>query len=330
MNHEGSLELAKRLIELAHEGGADAAKFQSYKAHSIASARSPSYWDLAKEPTSSQRKLFEKYDAFGAEEFAELSAYCQSVGIDFLSTPFDHDAVDFLNPLQSFFKIASADITNVPLLRHVAGMQKPVVLSTGASSRLEIDLALQTLREAGCERVGLLHCVLNYPCAPDDANLKMIGDLERSFPSCVIGYSDHVPPDPTMLVLTTAWLTGAHIIEKHFTHDKTLPGNDHYHAMDVEDLKRFVDNISAILPTLGSPSKRPLASEAAARKHARRSIVAARDILPGEVLSEVNLTCKRPAHGISPVHWDEVVGRRAVRRIADDEALHWADLETCS
>ena len=326
VNHEGSLATARRLIELAREGGADAAKFQTYKASRLASRHSPAYWDTSKEPTLSQRELFQKYDRFGPDEYRALAEHCRQVGIEFLSTPFDADAVEFLDPLVSLFKIASADITNLPLLRQIAAKGKPVVLSTGASTLGEIDLAVASLRQAGAAEIVLLHCVLNYPCALASAHLNMIQGLRRAYPELVIGYSDHTAPEPGMQVLTAAWLKGAAVIEKHFTHDKTLPGNDHYHAMDVDDLKRFVANLTLIADALGSGHKAPLASEAPAREHARRSIVAARDLAPGEVLSAPLLTCKRPAHGISPAHWDQVLGRRLARPVAEDAPLQWADL----
>lgn len=330
VNHEGDLELAKRLIDLAREGGADAAKFQSYKAGKIASRHSPAYWDTNKEPTSSQYALFQKYDSFGPDDYAALAEHCRNVGITFLSTPFDIDAVAELDPLLDYFKIASADITNIPLLRQVARTEKPVVLSTGAATLAEIDIAVNTLRQAGCADPVLLHCILNYPCPNANAHLNMINGLQRIYPDLVIGYSDHTVPEPAMQILTAAWLKGAAVIEKHFTHDKTLPGNDHYHAMDVHDLRRFIANVGFLEEALGNTHKAPLPDEAPARRHARRSIVAARDLRPGEVMDESNLTCKRPAHGISPLHWDEIIGRRVARAVGEDNSLQWSDLEPTS
>lgn len=327
VNHEGDMELAKRLIELANEGGADAAKFQSYTAGRIASKHSPAYWDTSKEPTPSQYQLFSKYDKFGADEYRTLAEHCAKVGIDFLSTPFDAGAVEFLDPLVPFHKIASADLTNVPLLRQVASKGKPVLLSTGASTLAEIDMAVQTLRAAGCRDLVLLHCVLNYPCPNGNAHLNMIDGLRRAYPDLVLGYSDHTLPDERMLVLTAAWLKGALVLEKHFTHDKTLPGNDHYHAMDVEDLRKFVDNVALLDEVLGSDHKAPLAAEAPAREHARRSIVVDRPLLAGQTITKADITYKRPAHGVSPLFWDEVIGRKVVRDLEEDHVLQWADLQ---
>jgi N-acetylneuraminate synthase len=326
VNHGGDLALAKRLIDLAKEGGADAAKFQTYKAERIASRHSPAYWDRSKEPTESQFALFKKYDKFGPDEFAALAAHCRAVKIDFVSTPFDAGAVDFLDPLVPFHKIASADLNNVPLLRQVAGKGKPIVMSTGASTLAEIDQSVQTLDAAGCADLVLLHCVLNYPCPNQNAHLNMIESLRRTYPTHVIGYSDHTLPDERMLILSAAWLKGALVLEKHFTHDKTLPGNDHYHAMDVHDLKRFIANLDLLGDVLGQSHKMPLPDEAPAREHARRSIVLERALKAGHVITAADITYKRPAHGVSPAFWDEVIGRQLAHDLDEDHVLQWNDL----
>ena len=329
VNHEGSLELAKRLIDLAKEGGADAAKFQTYKAGTLASKHSPAYWDLSKEPTTSQFKLFQKYDTFGPDEYRELARYCDQVGIDFVSTPFDKSAVELLDPLMPFFKVASADLTNTPLLRQVARTGKPVVLSTGASTADEVTVAVETLRDAGCEELSLLHCVLNYPTADENAHLGMITALRREYPDVLIGYSDHTVPDDAMTALCTAYLLGARVIEKHFTHDKTLPGNDHYHAMDVNDLRNFVSSAKRLDVMIGSvDSVSSIETEEISRMNARRSIVLDADVTSGTELVEAMLTYKRPGTGVSPVHWDSVIGRRVVRDLERDHVLQWEDLES--
>ena len=329
VNHEGSLELAKRLIDLAKEGGADAAKFQTYKAGTLASKHSPAYWDLSKEPTTSQFMLFQKYDTFGPDEYRELARYCDQVGIDFVSTPFDKSAVELLDPLMPFFKVASADLTNTPLLRQVARTGKPVVLSTGASTADEVTVAVETLRDAGCEELSLLHCVLNYPTADENAHLGMITALRREYPDVLIGYSDHTVPDDAMTALCTAYLLGARVIEKHFTHDKTLPGNDHYHAMDVNDLRNFVSSAKRLDVMIGSvDSVSSIETEEISRMNARRSIVLDADVTSGTELVEAMLTYKRPGTGVSPVHWDSVIGRRVVRDLERDHVLQWEDLES--
>ena len=322
VNHEGSIELAKRLIDEAAEAGAHAAKFQSYKAEKLASKNSPAYWDTEKEPTESQFKLFQKYDSFEPEDYKELADYCGNKGIDFLSTPFDLDAVDFLDPIVPAFKIASADITNIPLLRKVANTGKPLIISTGAATLLEIENAIQTVKTAGDSEVSLLHCVLNYPTPEENAQLGMIRVLKRIFPDCVIGYSDHVVPDETISALEAAMLLGACVLEKHFTHDKSLPGNDHYHAMDKVNLIKFIEK-SKKYKLMISEENKDLSIEAAARKNARRSIVAACDIKPGEILDETNLIVKRPGVGISPLNWDQIIGQCASQAIFEDEILTW-------
>lgn len=323
VNHEGSLETAKRLIEQAADAGANAAKFQTYKAEKLASKHSPAYWDTTKEATESQYKLFKKYDSFGESEYQALAAHCEQVGIDFLSTPFDLEAVDFLDGLMPAFKIASADITNVPLIRSCASRKKPLIISTGASTLPEIEFAVRTAREAGADQIALLHCVLNYPTPPALACLSAIDVLKKTFPEHVVGYSDHVVPDENMSALTIAVLKGAMIIEKHFTHDKSLPGNDHYHAMDAGDLRRFNSNLAHYAELIGCNENSGLANQNLAREHARRSIVAKRKIKAGEILTEENLTTKRPAHGVSPTFWDDVIGRCAAQDIEEDSLLSW-------
>jgi len=327
VNHEGSLETAMRLIELAAEGGADAAKFQSYKADTLASKNSPAYWDISKESTLSQHQLFEKYDSFEPRDYAALAAHADKIGIDFLSTPFDDDAVDYLAPLVPFFKIASADITNTPLLRRVGKTRKPVILSTGASTIEEIDTALKTLEAAGASEIVLLHCILNYPTENRNAHLRMITGLREQYPNRLIGYSDHTVPEPLMTSLISAWLLGAVVLEKHFTHDKTLPGNDHYHAMDVDDLKKFRRRVDAVSDLLGETSaKAPISTEDISRLNARRSIVIAREVPAGHVLAESDITYKRPGTGVSPLHWDEVIGRKTATSLDEDHVLQWSDL----
>ena len=322
VNHEGCLTKAKELIDKAAEAGAHAAKFQSYKAELIASKNSPAYWDTSKEPTQSQYKLFKKYDAFGPDEYNELAKHCITKKIDFMSTPFDLEAVDFLNDLVPAFKIASADITNIPLIRKCAATGKPLIISTGASTLPEIELALNTAKNAGAKDIALLHCVLNYPTPEENAQLGMISTLKRIFPEHLIGYSDHVAPDETISALECAVNLGACILEKHFTDDKSLPGNDHYHSMDRDDLIRFIHKLKKYATLIKGVSK-DITSELAARKHARRSIVASTEILEGDIFTEANLVAKRPGHGISTVHWDEIIGKKASKSIEEDDLLTW-------
>jgi sialic acid synthase SpsE len=327
VNHEGSMDVARRLIREAKAGGCHAAKFQTYKAATLASRHSPAYWDTTQESVDSQFTLFSKYDRFGEAEYRELAAYCAEVGIEFASTAFDDAAIDFLDELMPYFKVASADLTNTPLLRKVAAKGKPVLLSTGASTLGEIDDAVAQLRTHGCPGIVLLHCVLNYPTPNHGAHLAMIRGLSRAYPELLIGYSDHTIPDRSMTALVTAYLLGARVIEKHFTHDKTLPGNDHYHAMDVEDAKRLFSQLQTVDELLGgSDHKEPLKGEDDARRYARRSLVAKRRLEAGTVLDETCLTYKRPGTGISPRSWDNVMGMRTRTALDEDHVLTWSDL----
>jgi len=326
VNHNGSLERAKLLIKNAKEAGANGVKFQTYKAEKIASKDSPSYWDLNMEPCKNQYELFKKYDTFADEVYLACYEYAKSLNIDFLSTPFDAEAVEFLDPLVPFHKIASADITNIPLLRHIAGKLKPVVISTGASTIEEIELAMHELSEHGAKEIILLHCILNYPTKFSNANLNMISSLQESFPGIHVGISDHTLADKEMLSLTTAYIMGARVIEKHFTDDKTIKGGDHLHSMDKSDLLRLNSNISFVNSLFGSHIKKPLESEEKSRINARRSIVINKNVKKGMKLEETDLTYKRPASGISTIYWDDVIGRVTNKDLDLDHILQWDDL----
>jgi sialic acid synthase SpsE len=321
VNHEGSMKLAKRLVDEAKNGGADAVKFQSYKAETLTSKDSPAYWDTTKEPTTSQYKLFKKYDSFWVGEMQELKNYCDSIDIEFMSTPFDMESADFLNDMMDIYKISSSDLTNKPFVEYLCKFNKPIILSTGASSLHEIQEAVSWIEKFG-NPLALLHCVLNYPTVDKNANLGMILDLKTKFPDKIIGYSDHTLPKD-MKVCEMATMLGSVIIEKHFTHDKTLPGNDHYHAMDKEDLKLFRKNLKRTFDILGSFKVEALEDEALAKNNARRSLVAYKDIPKGKVIAKEDLTFKRPAHGVSPKFIDEIVGKVTLIDIKDDAVIKW-------
>lgn len=321
VNHEGSMELAKRLINEAAEGGAQAIKFQTYKAETLASKDSPYYWDITKESTKSQFELFKKYDKFWKKEYEELKKQCEQVGIEFISTPFDVESANFLNDLMPVFKISSSDITNLPFIEYMCQFNKPIILSTGASYLWEVQEAVELIGK-NKNPLCLMHCILNYPTDDKNANLGMLLDIKRKFPDAVLGYSDHTLPHD-MDVLKTATLLGAVILEKHFTHDKTLPGNDHYHAMNKNDLKNFWKKIEKTFELLGSFGKQPLATEEISRQNARRSLVAKTSIQQGEKITKEHLTWKRPASGISPRNIHQVIGKLAVKDIKEDEVLKW-------
>jgi sialic acid synthase SpsE len=325
VNHEGSMAIAKKLIEEAKEGGADAIKFQTYKAETLASKNSPSYWDTRKEPTTSQFKLFKKHDKFWKKEFIELKKYCDKVGIEFMSTPFDIESSIFLNKLMDVFKISSSDITNKPFIEHICDFGKPIILSTGASNLYEIQEAVSWIESKG-NPLALLHCVLNYPTDDINASLGMIKGLKEKFPDKLIGYSDHTLPKD-MKVSEIATVLGAVIIEKHFTHDKSLKGNDHYHAMDKNDLTLLNQKLDKTFEILGNFNVHSTKSQELSRKNARRSLVAKKSIPKGKTIEKDDLTFKRPAFGISPRYISEVIGKKAKITIGEDDILQWSFIE---
>ena len=317
------LEAAKLYIDEAAEVGIDCAKFQSYKADTIVSKNSPAYWDLTKEPTKTQYELFKKHDGFNEKDYRELCDYTHAKGMDFTSTPFDYDSADYLQNMVDFYKISSSDLTNIPFIRHIGAKNKPVYISVGAAYLSEIDIAVRALKEVGCKDIVLFHCVLSYPTKPSDANLRIIETLKKDFPDVRVGFSDHVAPDDTMMTLATAYLLGAEVIEKHFTLDKTLPGNDHYHAGDPDAFKKAIRNFKWIDMILGSREKTVLDCELVPRREARRSLVLTRSIKAGEILHETDVTAKRPGTGISPMYTDIVLGRKVLKNLDEDTILTW-------
>lgn len=317
------LEAAKMYIDMAAEVGVDCAKFQSYKASTIVSKNSPAYWDTSKEPTKTQYELFLKHDSFGEADYKELCKYTHEKGMDFISTPFDYASVDYLENMVDFYKISSSDLSNIPFIKYIGSKGKPVYISVGASYLSEIDEAVRALKEVGCKDIVLLHCVLSYPTTPYDANLKVIETLKKDFPDLRIGFSDHVAPDDTMMTLATAYLLGAEVIEKHFTLDKTLPGNDHYHSGDPNDFKKAIANFRWIDKILGSSEKTVLECEKIPRREARRSLVLTRNMKAGEVITAEDLIPKRPGTGISPKYIEIVIGREIKRDLDEDTVLMW-------
>ncbi|MAJ85735.1 MAG: acetylneuraminic acid synthetase [Candidatus Pelagibacter sp.] len=326
VNHEGSLKKAKKLIDEAVKGGADAVKFQTYKAETLAVKKSPAYWDTSKEKTKSQYKLFKKFDKFDKNHYLQLFNYCKKKNIDFSSTPFDERSVDFLNPFLKFYKIASADINNLPLLKKVASKKKPTIISTGASDIKEISFAVNFLKKNGCKEIIIMHCILNYPTKDINANLNMLFDLKKKFPKNIIGYSDHTLPDKNMTNLVTAYLFGAKVIEKHFTDNKRKKGNDHYHSMDFRDLKVFSDIRKKIHLIGGKSKKIPIKSENISRKNARRSIVLKKDIQRNEKINSSIIITKRPGTGITADNWYKIIGKKVKKNLKSDYILKWSDI----
>ena len=326
VNHECDMDIARKLIDQAAEGGADAVKFQSYKADTLASKDSPAYWDTTKEKTLSQHELFKKYDKFWKEEFIQLKDYCDKSNIEFMSTPFDKESAIFLNDIMDVYKISSSDITNKPFIEFLCKFKKPLILSTGASNLDEITDALDWIKPYNLE-VALLHCILNYPTNEENANLGMIVDLQNKFPNNIIGYSDHTLP-LDMKTLEMATILGCKIIEKHFTHDKSLEGNDHYHAMDKDDLKKYFVLNKRIELITGNMKKIAIETENISRLNARRSLVINQNIKKNTTITLNHLTWKRPASGISPSEIDKVVGKKTRIDLHEDDLLKWEMLES--
>ncbi|CAB4709932.1 MAG: acetylneuraminic acid synthetase [Actinobacteria bacterium] len=323
VNHGGDLDTAREMVRAAAAAGVDAIKFQTYSASRIATKASAAYWDRTQEPTATQFELFSKYDALGEADYRALAAECAAAGVLFLTTPFDIDCVSWLEPLVGTWKIASADITNPVLLRRVARTGKSVALSTGASTLEEIAAAVALLRAEGAQSIALLQCTLSYPTAAADAAVGGLVDLHAHFPELALGYSDHTQEADSYAVIAAAYTLGARVIEKHFTLDASLPGNDHYHALEPDGFVRLRSELNRLRTILGAPTKDVLDNEQAARTHARRSLVSRGDLAAGSVITEDALDVKRPGTGISPVELDAVLGRRLAVGVPDDTTLQW-------
>jgi N-acetylneuraminate synthase len=315
------LEAAKLMILKAKKAGANAVKFQSYKASELASKYANSYWDTNEESTVNQYELFSKYDLFNKEEYAILSKFCSEIDIEFLSTPFDFEAADYLNGLVNLFKISSSDITNLPFIKYIASYNKPIIISVGASKLSEIRLAVNTIKKINDKEIVLLHCILEYPTPLEHSNLLRIKSLKIEFPDLIIGYSDHTKATDNNHVLITSYLLGAKVIEKHFTLDKSLPGNDHYHAMDESDLKKIITDINNIDKILGDSKLQYLVFESNARKNARRSCILIQPVKKGQTLSESMVSFKRPGFGIKPGHLSKWIGKKFNQDLTEDTIL---------
>lgn len=330
MNHEGSMDLAKEMIHAASDSGWDAIKFQTYSADELASASSsPAYWDTNLEPETSQHRLFSKFRKFTPDEHDELEELAKSIQIDFLTTFFYENDLREFGAKYRYVKIASADITNVPLLRAAASTGKPVLLSCGAANDKEIESALEILSFAGCMEITLLHCVLNYPTQPQNANLWRIQDLVKFNHVQEVGYSDHTPYDPNQNVFTPAIAValGATVIEKHFTLDRTRPGNDHYHSADPEGLFLIRKQIESTIELLGESNSDFLMSQDLAIQNARRRIFSSRALQAGEILRGADLIPLRASFGIEVVLWDTVIGRKLNRSVQAGEPIDFSYLE---
>lgn len=321
VNHNGDLELARRLIDVAADAGADLVKFQSFTASSVVAvhARKADYQALATDAGESQLEMLRRLE-LTRDMHEALIAHCRARDIGFFSTGFDPENIDLLVDLGlGRFKIPSGEITNLPYLRHVGRYGKPVILSTGMATLDEVGTALDVLERAGAprDRVTVLHCNTEYPTPMADVNLRAMLTMRDAF-GVAVGYSDHTRG---IEVPIAAVALGATVIEKHFTLDRNLPGPDHKASLEPGELKAMVAAIRNVELAMGDGVKRPSPSEAKNVSIARRSLVAARTIRAGEAFSESNLAVKRPGTGLSPMRWDEVLGRKAPRDFAPDELI---------
>lgn len=316
VNHNGSLDLAKKLVDKALEAGVDCIKFQTFKSENLVSmsAQMAEYQKENLGKDESQYKMLKGLE-ISFEEFKELKKYCEEKNIMFLSTPFDLESCDFLNDLDmKIFKIPSGEITNLPYLRKINSFGKKVILSTGMANLNEIQDALNVLKD--CE-VSLLHCTTEYPCPYDNVNLNAIDTLRKEF-KLEVGYSDHTQG---IEVPIAAVAKGATIIEKHFTLDRNMEGPDHKASLEPNELKQMVTSIRNIEKAFGNGTKEPQECEKKNIEIARKSIVAKINIKKGEIFTENNLTTKRPGSGISPMKWDCIIGKTATKDYQEDELI---------
>ncbi|MCF6265840.1 MAG: N-acetylneuraminate synthase [Desulfuromusa sp.] len=321
VNHNGDLELAKQLIDVAAKAGADAVKFQTFKAKSLVSLDAPkaAYQMQTTAADESQFTMIKKLE-LDLDIHHVLLAHCHDRGIQFLSSPFDLESVDLLFGLgMETFKIPSGEITNLPYLRKIGGLNKKVILSTGMSTLAEVEAAIQILYAAGLkkEQLTLLHCNTEYPTPMVDVNLHAMQTLADSF-DIKVGYSDHTLG---IEIPIAAVALGATVIEKHITLDNNLPGPDHLASLEPQELVAMVKAIRNLEQALGDGIKQPTPSEEKNRPIARKSIVACRQIKQGELLTDDNLTVKRPATGISPMKWDRLIGTPASKDFQADEVI---------
>ena len=321
VNHNGDMQLAKQLIEAAAEAGADVVKFQTFKADKLATTKAgkASYQQQTTDNAENQQEMLQRLE-LAPDQHQQLISHCHNSGIEFLSTAFDDPSIDLLNTLNlKRLKIPSGEITNLPYLRRIGEMGKPLILSTGMANLGEIEAAISVLETAGTKRaqITVLHCTTEYPAPMAEVNLRAMQTIGQAF-GVAVGYSDHTAG---IEVPIAAVALGATVIEKHITLDQNLPGPDHKASLEPKEFAAMVRAIRNIEQALGNGIKQPTASEAANLPIVRKSLVAVRAISIGELFSATNITAKRPGTGISPMRWDELIGQPSPRDFAPDELI---------
>lgn len=319
VNHNGDIEIAKTMVDQAKEAGIDCIKFQTFISENIVSknASKADYQKQQSDGAETQLEMLQKFQ-LSFDDFIELERYCKVKEIEFLSTAFDLESIDFLNSLDMrLWKIPSGEITNLPYLIKIAKLHKPVILSTGMSTMEEIKAATKVLKDNGAGEITLLHCTTEYPTPYEDVNLNAMKTIKKAF-NVPIGYSDHTIG---IEVPIAAVALGATVIEKHFTLDREMEGPDHQASLEPDELKAMVSAIRNIEVALGSGKKEPAESEKKNMEIVRKSIIASCHIRKGEILTEENITVKRPGNGISPMSWFEIIGQNAIRDFKEDELI---------
>ena len=310
LNHNGDIKIAKQMIDKAIESGVDAIKFQTYKSEEFLTE-------------SSEYFNFFKNVELSFDEFNELNNYAKEKNFTFFSAPFDIPSADFLNKINvPCFKIASSDLTNMPLIRHIAKLKKPMIISTGIGTMKEVEEAVNWCLLENNNQIALLHCVANYPALPEETNLNVIKSMMKKF-SFPIGYSDN---GESTLVDIAAVSLGACIVEKHYTLDKKFDGPDHFFSIEPKDMKQLTSQLLLIKKMKGTGLKEPTNFEISNKPAIRKSITAKIDIPEGEKLSENNISVKRPEGGIEPKLWDSVISKRSNKLIKKDSVINWNDL----
>lgn len=329
VNHEGDLEVALEMVRAVARSGWNAIKFQTYTAEKLASKNhSRAYWDTTEEPETSQFKLFSKFRALSETDYDAIRQECARHSVEFLTTYFSIDDMLTFGKALRFVKVASADISNVPLLRAAGSVSREILLSVGAASDEEIEFAVNTLRAVNSKiEITLLHCILNYPTAVNNANLFRIPHLFRTFPGLKVGYSDHtkfVPGSPNASVLSVA--LGATVIEKHFSLDLTKSGNDHYHSADESGLKEIRERIDVVCELVGDESNDVLAIQKQAREEARRRVFSKHPLPRGHKITEDDVIPLRGSMGLSASLWDSIIGSVTRREIGAGDPLLETDI----
>ena len=319
VNHNGDIDLARKMVNVAKSAGADYIKFQTFIPEKLVSkfAEKAEYQKETTGANESQLQMLKKLTLTN-DNFRELKEYCSKVGIGFISTPFDLESIDFLETFDmDLWKIPSGEITNLPYLEKIAKTKRKVVMSTGMCDMQEVKEAVDILEKNGSKEIILLHCNTQYPTPYEHVNLSAMQTI-REETGKQVGYSDHTQG---IEVPIAAVAMGATVIEKHFTLDKEMEGPDHKASLNPEELKAMVEAIRHIEVAVGDGKKEPSPSEQSNKSVARKSIVAKRNIKQGEILTEENLTVKRPGNGISPMCWYEIIGTSAIRDFMEDELI---------